>query len=170
MTESTTRQNHQEEPIQPWYKQGWPWFLISLPLSAVIAGTITIIIATKGADSLVDADYYKEGLAINESLEREREAIRRGLSFRLTQLEKQLSLTPNTTMDDRVLYLLLQHPVDEKKDITLVFSRSEDTYLSQPFTTLSVNYRYRLYPADKAWQINGRWHPSQSPSPLIQAQ
>ena len=58
----------------PWYKQFWPWFLIFLPLSVVIAGISTIIIAQQNAVTLVSDDYYKEGLAINNVLKLEQNA------------------------------------------------------------------------------------------------
>ena len=50
---------------QPWYRQFWPWFLIALPATVVVAGLTTWWIAAHKADSLVVDDYYKEGLAIN---------------------------------------------------------------------------------------------------------
>jgi hypothetical protein len=53
----------------PWYKQFWPWFLIALPGSVVIAAISTAIIAFSGADPLVHDNYYKKGLAINQSNE-----------------------------------------------------------------------------------------------------
>ena len=32
-------------PVTPWYRQAWPWFLISLPATAVIAGSFTFYLA-----------------------------------------------------------------------------------------------------------------------------
>ncbi|MGL4901125.1 MAG: FixH family protein, partial [Shewanella sp.] len=43
---------------QPWYKQFWPWFLIILPLCAVIASFATLKIALTNSDALVAEDYY----------------------------------------------------------------------------------------------------------------
>jgi hypothetical protein len=57
-------------PITPWYRQPWPWFLISLPATAVVAGSITFYLAASGWDGPVAQDYYKQGLAINEELTR----------------------------------------------------------------------------------------------------
>jgi hypothetical protein len=54
----------------PWYRQGWPWFLIALPATAVIGGIVTAILAARGFDGPVAADYYKQGLAINEEVAR----------------------------------------------------------------------------------------------------
>jgi len=54
----------------PWYRQGWPWFLIALPATAVVGGIITAVLAARGFDGPVTADYYKQGLAINEEVAR----------------------------------------------------------------------------------------------------
>ena len=56
---------------QPWYRQFWPWFLIALPATVVVAGLTTWWIAAHKADSLVVDDYYKEGLAINRQLRKQ---------------------------------------------------------------------------------------------------
>ena len=56
---------------KPWYREPWPWFLISLPATAVIAGVATVWIAATSADGLVVGDYYKTGLAINQTLARD---------------------------------------------------------------------------------------------------
>ena len=58
----------------PWYRQFWPWFLIALPGSVVIASLVTVYIAFSGADSLVVDNYYRDGLAINQVLEQDRRA------------------------------------------------------------------------------------------------
>ena len=59
---------------QPWYREPWPWFLILLPMSAVVASMITIWLAVKSADGLVEDDYYKQGIGINKILDRDQAA------------------------------------------------------------------------------------------------
>jgi hypothetical protein len=41
------------EDTQPWYRQFWPWFIIALPASAVVAGLTTLWISMQTTDSLV---------------------------------------------------------------------------------------------------------------------
>ncbi|MFT7320700.1 FixH family protein, partial [Congregibacter sp.] len=36
-----------QEHEEPWYQQFWPWFLIALPGSVVIAGLSTLYIANR---------------------------------------------------------------------------------------------------------------------------
>jgi hypothetical protein len=64
----------------PWYKQFWPWFIISGPAAVLIAGAITMWLAFTTADGLVAEDYYKQGLAINRRLAREDAARSLGIS------------------------------------------------------------------------------------------
>ena len=49
-----------QEP--PWYRQFWPWFIIALPLSVVIAGFVTLGIAIKHNDPRIDSLYLETGL------------------------------------------------------------------------------------------------------------
>jgi len=50
----------------PWYKQFWPWFIIALPASAVIAGFYTLWLAISNPDHLVvDDEEYRR---LNSSL------------------------------------------------------------------------------------------------------
>ena len=46
----------------PWYRQLWPWLLISGPAAVLIAGAVTTWIAFASADGLVAEDYYKQGM------------------------------------------------------------------------------------------------------------
>ncbi|MBE9549572.1 MAG: FixH family protein [Proteobacteria bacterium] len=43
----------EELDTKPWYKQFWPWFIIALPMTAVIASIATLIIAIQNPDYLV---------------------------------------------------------------------------------------------------------------------
>ena len=65
--------------VTPWYKQFWPWVLIGLPSSVVVASIVTYFLAINGMDSVLSKDYYKEGLAINADLTRDKKAAALGL-------------------------------------------------------------------------------------------
>ena len=64
----------------PWYRQLWPWLIISGPAAVLVAGAITMWLAFSTADGLVAEDYYKQGLAINKRLAREDAAEALGIS------------------------------------------------------------------------------------------
>ena len=63
---------------RPWYREPWPWILMSGPLAVVVAGLVTAWIAVVNDDPLVVDNYYKEGLAINRVLERDHAAAQGG--------------------------------------------------------------------------------------------
>ena len=67
-------------PAKPWHREPWPWILMAGPAFAIVAGGMTFWLAIASVDGLVADDYYKQGLAINEALEKERAALAGGVS------------------------------------------------------------------------------------------
>jgi hypothetical protein len=68
---------------QPWYREPWPWILMSGPALVVVAGLVTAWLAVRSDDGLVVDDYYKQGLAINQTLSRSEAAVRLGIKAEL---------------------------------------------------------------------------------------
>ena len=64
----------QNSLIRPWYREPMVWLLIAIPFMAAVMGTITFYLAVVSDDGLVADDYYRRGLAINRSLEKDRVA------------------------------------------------------------------------------------------------
>lgn len=102
-----------ESHSRPWYREPYVWMLIAFPLAAVIAGIITIIIAVKSDDGLVVDDYYKRGLEINRTLERDRTATRYALKgaiqYRKDSGQIRIVLTANR-----------QFPYPEKLNVSIL--------------------------------------------------
>ncbi len=44
-------------PITPWYREPWPWLLMSGPATVIVAGIYTSVLAFSGTDGLVADDY-----------------------------------------------------------------------------------------------------------------
>ncbi len=136
---------HTEQPN--WYREPYVWLLIAFPLSAVLAGIYTIMLAVSSNDGLVVDDYYKEGLEINRRLERDRKA---------SELQLQVQLQHGN--DNPSTRILLQARDDfeypEKlsvsflnasragMDRTLVFQKSDDMSYVAPAPGL----------------VKGKWH------------
>ena len=59
----------------PWHKEHYVWMVIFFPVLAIVGGIITINLAIKSNDGLVVDDYYKKGLEINRTLERDQSAL-----------------------------------------------------------------------------------------------
>jgi hypothetical protein len=62
---STNQPRHNLKPdaeqLEPWYRQFWPWFIIALPASAVIASFITLWLAISNPVQMVvtEEDYQQ---------------------------------------------------------------------------------------------------------------
>jgi hypothetical protein len=60
------------ESALPWWRHGHVWLVIAGPALVVVAGVVTAVIAVRGADPVVESDYYRRGMHINEELARAR--------------------------------------------------------------------------------------------------
>lgn len=107
----------------PWYRQLWPWLLISMPAIAVVGGLVTAWLAVSSNHALVVDDYYREGRAINLAIARDREAARLGLSAVLRDAPDglQLELEAGTPLVElpATLQLRFVHATDAARDRTL---------------------------------------------------
>ena len=146
----------------PWYRQFWPWFIIALPLTAVIASIATLVIAARDPDGLVVDDYYKQGLAINETLERDRQAQALGLSglVRIDRAAGRLLLTLNgvaPTADGKDFQLRLIHPTRPHMDRTLELKRDGDAQWSASLGAIAPGrWHVQLEAPAGNWRIAGR--------------
>lgn len=78
-----------EQPL-PWYRYGWPWFLISFPCISIALGSVMLFLAFGTNNSLVVDDYYKQGKAINVRIEKDRVASLLGLQGELNSTSEGL--------------------------------------------------------------------------------
>jgi uncharacterized protein len=68
---------------RPWYREPWPWLLMAGPCAVIVAGFFTLWLAVRSDDGLVADDYYKRGLAINQTLSRTQRAAQLALGARV---------------------------------------------------------------------------------------
>ena len=66
-----------------WYKEPWPWLLMSGPLIVVVAAFATLWLAAKNNSDLVSDDYYKDGKHIDLDIKRDSAAVERGINAQL---------------------------------------------------------------------------------------
>ncbi len=145
----------------PWYKQFWPWFVIALPATSVIAGIAIVIIASRGADGLVVDDYYKTGLAINQVIARDQQAEKLGLSahvvFNRERQQVQLVLRSQQTAAYDKLTLQLLHPTRANQDVSIDLQQgAASTYQGKTGELSSGSWHLLLEPEDKSWRLTGR--------------
>lgn len=149
------------EDTKPWYRQFWPWFLISLPLSVVIASMITINLAIQTSDGLVSDDYYKEGLAIKKDADRAMLAhtlgLNAGMDYDRDTGAVSLALDGDLSPRPGMLQLELIHPTLPNRDQAINLTASGgNNYVGRIDTLIPGNWRIRLTPQDESWRIEGR--------------
>lgn len=154
------RADHPREDTEPWYRQFWPWFVIALPATAVVAGLITLYIATVNRDTLVDDDYYKQGLAINQDLARSRRAAELGITAELAYDAGTGDVALMTTAipaEVERLTLVLLHPTLAERDLNVPVTRAADGRFRGKVPLLGpANWRIQLYPEGADWRLEAR--------------
>ncbi len=144
----------------PWYRQFWPWFLIVLPGTVVVAALWTLVIANQHADDLVVDEYYKEGLAINRQLERQQRAEAMGLTAQLANLDGTLSVVLGAAINEPQLRLTLSHPMESERDITLPLThQGGGRYEVKLPVTIEGRWHWIIDAGDGSeWRLDGNTH------------
>lgn len=70
-----------EKDTKSWWQYGYVWLIIAGPLLVVIAGFITLYLAIRTPDPVID-DYYRKGMEINKTLNAERDGLAPALQAR----------------------------------------------------------------------------------------
>lgn len=154
-----------ESPFRPWYRHGWVWFLIAIPLTSVIAGVAMLVIATRTADSLVADDYYKEGRAINQRLERDEEAVRLGIEIRPTlrasasgTLRIDVRFSSRLATPPQALRLRMSHPTLNELDVRATLLRSgEGRYQTEIPMPAPGRWHIQLEDDSATWRHKSIW-------------
>jgi len=159
-------QHHSTHDHRPWYRHGWVWFLIGIPASAIIAGSITIWIAVSTADSLVADDYYKEGRAINQRLEKDQTAMDQAVVL-------QSTITPMPSGSQRIevvfsaaqgvkppafIRLRLSHPTLNHMDILATLDQSGPQRYRSEVPGIAAGRWYAQMEDDQStWRVKATW-------------
>ena len=145
---------------KPWYRQFWPWFVMTPPLTAVVAGIATVFIAAHDPDGLVADDYYKQGLAINDELGRDRRAAELGLSA-LTRLQEdghlELTLDGAASVPAEDIELRMVHPTRPNLDRTVALTREAGNRWTAALDAVAPGHWHLLLDSDAGqWRLTGR--------------
>lgn len=144
--------------MAPWYKQFWPWFLIALPLTSVIVGFAFLAVAVHDPDDMVVDDYYRQGLAINRAIDRERKAEQLGLHGELSYDPKTgLARVRLSGIDIRKVELRLVHPARARFDLKEELHQDMSGGLSGAIGfPRAADWRVLVEPTDGTWRLSGR--------------
>ena len=156
-----------EQDVKPWYRQFWPWFLICLPASAVIASLYTVSLAVRTTDSLVITS--DDGMDVVAGRHRAAEGVATELGLRArididtNSGAIQATVTAGSAVDwPKTLDLLLSHPAFAARDrsITLTASRPDDAgnpSWTGHFVGVPEGRWYMVLADGDAWRLTGTW-------------
>ncbi len=143
-------------PTQAWYREPWPWILMSGPAIVVVAGFITAWLAFSNADGLVVDDYYKQGLAINQTLGRRDTAARLGVRAEVYFGVGRVSVNIENAEVRGKLKLRLVHPSrvgrDQSVELAAVRPGGYEGALQMP-----PPGRWHVVLEDSDWRLAGDW-------------
>ncbi|NMP31471.1 FixH family protein [Thalassotalea sp. M1531] len=139
----------------PWYKEPWAWLVFFLPLSAVIAGITTLIIANTDPDDLVVGDYYKKGKAINIQVSKVKHAQKLGMKFGLKLANNELIITPlGIEREFPIINANFYHPTQQEKDFYLALTPDGNGDFRHTFDQkVSGKWRVTISSFENNWKI-----------------
>jgi hypothetical protein len=145
----------------PWYKQHWPWILMAGPAVVIVAGIVTLWLAVVSNDGLVADDYYKQGLTVNQRLQRDQAAASLGLRADLMQSDLSVRLLVSSDIPlalPDVITVRLSHPTRAGFD-QLVALKSEGGNFYGGKLAESIDGRWLVAIEDPAgqWRLHGEW-------------
>ena len=161
--------NRLTSTIEPWYRHRWPWLLMLGPFVVIVAAAITVYLAVVSNDGLVDDDYYKQGLAINQITARDQVAAQRGLQAELmlgTDRVRVLLAAADGALPQK-LVLHLTHPTRSGVDQTVMLSAEQGAggmYSGAIAAVAKGRWHVVLEDAEKEWRLTGDWVIGDSPA------
>lgn len=148
---------------KPWYREPWPWILMAGPAIVVVAGFITAWLAVRSSDGLVEDDYYKQGLAVNQRQARDHEAAGLGLSAELIAGSNGLDLRLFLAAEKpfaapESLLLKVVHPTRAGADQSVVLKKdAAGFYVGRLAAPLKGRWHVLLEDEGRKWRIAGDW-------------
>jgi hypothetical protein len=143
-----------------WYREPWPWLLMAGPAVAVVAGVFTAVLAIRSDDGLVADDYYRRGLAINQTLRREGRARELHLAATVSLSGTRMRVMLRGTAEaPAALRLRLIHPTRAGRDQTVALQHVGSGLYEGHFTPYAGEPR-RLVIEDgqSTWRLTGAWN------------
>lgn len=111
----------------PWYREPWPWALMSGPFIVVVAGLFTAYLAVVSNDGLVTEEYYKRGLAVNLTIAQselaQKYGLTAGMSLSTQRMRIALAAQDKNFVPPAKLVVTISHPTragtDQSRTMTL---------------------------------------------------
>ena len=152
-------QNTNTKPTA-WYKQFWPWFLLVPLIVTVIVGMTMLSFSIQVFDGTVNDNYYKEGLAINQTLEKDHKAAALNLSaeVKVDNLTGDVLLTLNGQLDSLPEQLNLEfiNPTRATKDYGITLNKVTGNHYRGQVEKAPLNLWYMdITEPSGNWRLKG---------------
>ena len=145
--------------VRPWYREPWPWILAAGPLIVVIAAFYTAWLAVKSDDGLVTEDYYRKGLAANQTIASSAQATRMGLvagvRIEADTLSVRLAASDTAFVKPPTLAITISHPTRAGLDQSRVLVRKGDLYFGDVRLPATGHWLVLLEDEPKTWRLMG---------------
>ena len=157
----------EREDTKPWYRQFWPWFIIALPASSVVAGITTFWISTQTTDSLVV--YAEDGIrkASDRQISAERLASELGLAAHVeidpeTRVVKAVIHSRELPEIPATLDFELSHPAFADRDQHITLNKAMADADGNPvwvghFVTIPTGRFYAVLKSGDEWRVSAEW-------------
>ena len=146
---------------RPWYKEPWPWILMAGPGIVIIAGVVTTWLAVVSNDGLVTDDYYKQGMTLNQRLQRDHQALAMGLQADLMRSGQNLRLLISASAEAKlpeVISVKLAHPTQAGRDQLIKMSaEGSGFYIGKMDTEVIGRWIVSIEDPAGDWRLQGEW-------------
>ncbi len=166
-----------EQDIEPWYKQFWPWFVIALLATAVVASLNMVFLAFTTKDSLVTE--APDGMDVVAERQLAAEGLARDLDLDVTlNIDLQSGAITAVLLSEsdgndgdwpKALSLEFSHPTNAGRDVEIALAAAMPDADGNPVwaghlvSIPSGRHYVVLQPEETAeWRLNGEWTGQQS--------
>lgn len=153
--------NLNSSDTQPWYKERWPWILMAGPAIVIVAGVVTTWLAVVSNDGLVTDDYYKQGMTVNQRLQRDHKAAALGLHADVMRSGSNLRLLLGVASDARLpetIAIKLAHPTQAGQDqLVKMTSEGQGFYSGQMTSEITGRWIVSIEDPSGDWRLQGNW-------------
>lgn len=150
----------QQEVSNPWYREGWAWFVLFPLIASVILSSFLVTTAFKYGDDVITDDYYKKGRLINQSFQQLELASELGITadikFDLLTGEVNIAFTKNDGKPfPSSVFLFMDHPVSEDLDQVFELKEfAENRYRADLDKPLQHKWYMRLLPTSEQFELD----------------
>ncbi len=145
-----------------WFREPWPWLLMLGPFVVIVAGIVTAYLAVRSNDGLVEDDYYKQGLAVNQRTARDQRSVDLAIEAELVlggdgdRIRVLLRANEQARMPAEVV-LRITHPTRPGFDQKLVLRGEGGGVYAGALTPMRGRWHVALEDDRQEWRLLGEW-------------